>query len=68
MPGPVNKQCPRCHCFFECNMALVSECKCAGLKISHKQREYIKSGYDDCLCRDCLKEVDQEINNAMCDT
>ena len=57
-----NKQCPRCHRFFECNVASIALCQCSEIKLNHKQREYIKSRYDDCLCQDCLKELDHELN------
>ena len=52
--------CPRCGTEFECKVGSVLQCQCAGVELTDKQREYVASKYEDCLCARCLRELGGE--------
>lgn len=56
------KKCPRCHNPFECKPGNITQCQCYGIELSIEQRAYIEQRYDDCLCRDCLLYLSNELN------
>jgi len=51
------KYCPRCLKPFECKPGNITQCQCFEVKLTSKELEFIKEMYDDCLCVDCLKEL-----------
>lgn len=56
-----NKTCPRCKKPFECKPGNITQCQCFGIKFSIEQKAYIEQRYSDCLCRDCLGTLQNEI-------
>lgn len=56
------KECPRCHTSFECKAGDITNCQCYGIELSAKEEGYIRSKYDDCLCRNCLLQLKQPLN------
>ncbi|MEO6611003.1 MAG: cysteine-rich CWC family protein [Chitinophagaceae bacterium] len=56
------KNCPRCKTVFECKPGNITQCQCFGLVISAELRAYIEQRYNDCLCRDCLQWLSDELN------
>lgn len=56
----MKKQCPRCHKTFECNDHNIKDCDCTKVKLSPESYEYISHTYEDCLCIECLKEIEKE--------
>ena len=56
------KVCPRCGKTFECKPGDITNCQCAGLKISEEVAAFIAKKYGDCLCISCLRELNQEQN------
>lgn len=56
------KSCPRCKAPFECKPGKIVQCQCFGIVQSIEQRAYIDQRYSDCLCRDCLKHLSNELN------
>lgn len=56
------KNCPRCKQAFECKPGNITQCQCFGIILSDEQRVYIEQQYNDCLCRDCLQYLSNELN------
>jgi len=56
------KSCPRCKAAFECKAGSIVQCQCFGIELSIEQRAYIDQRYSDCLCRNCLKDLSNELN------
>ena len=57
------KYCPRCSKPFECKPGNITQCQCFGVPISLYDLELIKDAYEDCLCRDCLLELNDKFKN-----
>ena len=58
-----NKYCPRCQKGFECKADSISECQCATITLTEKERAFISNKFDGCLCVDCLKEIKARKDN-----
>ena len=56
------KNCPRCKKTFECKPGNIVHCQCYGVSLNDEQRAYIEQRYADCLCRECLLYLKQELN------
>jgi hypothetical protein len=56
------KNCPRCKQAFECKPGNIAQCQCYGVTLFDEQRAYIERRYNDCLCRDCLQYLSNELN------
>jgi hypothetical protein len=56
------KSCPRCKQAFECKPGNITQCQCFGIQLTLEQKVYIEQHYNDCLCRDCLQYLQQELN------
>lgn len=56
------KNCPRCNKGFECKAGSISECQCYGFKMTDELKAYLEERYTDCLCRNCLDFLSQELN------
>ena len=55
----MTKTCPYCHCEFECRNDNILECDCVHVILSKEALNYISSRFADCLCVDCLREINQ---------
>lgn len=53
------KSCPRCQQSFECKVGDVHHCQCSGIRFSEAEKAFIAGRYQDCLCRQCLLELQQ---------
>ena len=53
----MTKTCPHCHCEFDCRNDNILECDCVHVILSKEALNYISSRYADCLCVDCLQEI-----------
>ena len=62
MDNHETKNCPRCHHGFACRVGTITQCQCYGIELSAEQRAYIEQRYNDCLCRDCLQYLSNELN------
>jgi len=49
------KTCPRCGKTFECVHSI--DCWCVKVKLTDATKAYLKEHYSDCLCKDCLEEI-----------
>jgi hypothetical protein len=54
------KKCPRCGKNLECNNYNILKCACILVPLSAEARQMIAENYVDCLCIDCLKEIEQK--------
>jgi hypothetical protein len=55
------KYCPRCKQVFECKKGSITQCQCSGLQLDEKALDYIERKYNDCLCLNCLKEINHDL-------
>jgi hypothetical protein len=60
----MTKTCPHCHCEFECRNDNVLECDCIHVTLSREALDYIGSRYPDCLCADCLREINRMLSST----
>ena len=54
------KHCPRCQLVFECKPGSVLLCQCSAVQLSVEERAYVEARYDDCLCIDCLRDLQKK--------
>jgi hypothetical protein len=54
---PMTKTCPRCGKTFECVHSI--DCWCVKVKLTDATKAYLKEHYSDCLCKDCLNEINE---------
>lgn len=59
-----NKTCSRCGKTFVCNHDDIVNCQCASVKLSAEAREYVAAHYTDCLCAECLNEINEGKRNG----
>ncbi len=57
MPAHEQKSCPRCNKPFECKVGDITNCQCNCITITPEERNFIEARYNDCLCADCLKAL-----------
>lgn len=55
------KNCPRCNKAFECKPGNITQCQCFGIVMTTEQNAYIELRYSDCLCRNCLIQLQNEV-------
>ncbi|MGM9805248.1 MAG: cysteine-rich CWC family protein [Candidatus Aphodosoma sp.] len=60
-----NKTCPRCGKEFVCNHNDIANCQCASVHLSAEAHKYIATHYTDCLCADCLDEINRQ-HHSIC--
>lgn len=53
------KTCARCNTTFECKPGDIVNCQCYGIELSAAAETFIQSQYSDCLCRNCLLQLQQ---------
>lgn len=63
MSGHEHKNCHRCNRTFECKVGSILICQCSSLELTNDEREYISGLFDDCLCIECMKELQIEFLN-----
>ncbi len=51
----MKKTCPRCGKTFECVHSI--DCWCVKVQLNDSTKAYLKEHYSDCLCKDCLEEI-----------
>jgi hypothetical protein len=51
------KKFPRCNKVFECKVGDIVKCQCYGIELSAAEESFIKSKYNDCICRNCLQQL-----------
>lgn len=56
------KKCTICSKVFNCNAAAIADCACNGVTLSPETRLYLEVNYNDCICPDCLRKINAEVN------
>jgi hypothetical protein len=54
------KACQRCNAVFECKPGSITQCQCFEVKLSAEQRAYLEQTYHDCICKNCLLQLQKE--------
>jgi len=54
----MTKTCPRCGKTFECVHSV--DCWCVKVKLTDATKAFLKERYSDCLCKDCLEEINEK--------
>ncbi|MCK7556422.1 cysteine-rich CWC family protein [Chitinophaga sedimenti] len=57
------KYCQRCQAPFECKVGNILQCQCNGIELTADMREHIANAYTECLCRQCLLEIQGDFRN-----
>ncbi len=57
----MNKTCNKCGNSFECKADDIANCECRTKNISRGKTAELLSGYNDCLCINCLHELTQPL-------
>lgn len=56
-----SKNCPRCGKQFECKAGNITQCQCYGISLSEEAKQLVAERYVDCLCRDCLLALKDQV-------
>ncbi|MCX8020042.1 MAG: cysteine-rich CWC family protein [Chitinophagaceae bacterium] len=59
------KICPRCQKQFECKAGSITQCQCYEFTFTDTEKAYIAQRYQDCLCRECLAGLKNQVNFFM---
>jgi hypothetical protein len=62
--------CPRCNKAFICNAADIKQCQCWGVGLgvddfTYLQQQGFSAQEQGCLCRDCLLEIQREVETIV---
>ena len=55
------KYCPKCNVKFTCKVGDIAKCQCTEVEISESTANFLETTFYDCLCKDCLETIDQNI-------
>lgn len=55
------KSCERCNALFECKLGDISNCQCSTVKISERTQQFLEESNFDCLCKNCLIELNEKL-------
>ena len=51
------KICEKCGVAFECKVGDIANCQCSQVKLSDAVQLFLANNFSDCLCLNCLKEI-----------
>jgi hypothetical protein len=57
------KICERCASAFECKVGSVNNCQCSTVRLSEGMRDFLAQAHFDCLCKNCLTELNEKIKS-----
>ncbi len=58
------KYCPRCTTAFTCKAGDIANCQCSCVALSPEAIRLLGASYYDCLCKDCLSDINQLAKTA----
>jgi hypothetical protein len=61
----MEKVCAKCKKEFECKADDIENCDCNSIQMNSSMLEIIKEKFQDCLCVDCLKELNAKTTNVV---
>lgn len=56
------KTCQRCFVEFNCQSAEIDQCDCSTVCLKDETLAFLKKTHYDCLCTNCLLEVDEMVS------
>ena len=65
MEKPTQKVCPVCSKIFSCNAADITHCDCYQVKLTNEAQKKIGEQFTDCLCKDCLQKINNDITPLL---
>lgn len=66
--SPTSVTCPRCGSAHTCQPEAIASCSCTQVLLTPATRAYLAKTEYDCLCNDCLRELNQLATRAAADT
>lgn len=63
MPGE-KKLCPKCKQPFLCEVNNIANCQCNSVSLSEPTRAFLSKTNFECLCKDCLIKIEEDIHSA----
>lgn len=63
----ISKICSRCQSSFECRFDDIQNCQCNTVSPSTPTRQFLSKTHFDCLCKNCLAELDTQIEEVSHD-
>lgn len=60
--GSKLKICPRCKKEFTCLAENITSCGCSKVVLSNETKSFLANTFYDCLCADCLVELNQLVS------
>lgn len=61
----MKKTCSKCLAIFDCNVENIHECQCTTIQLTDKQKALLQTTYLDCLCFNCLKDIQEHTNSHI---
>lgn len=58
------KYCPKCHAPFVCKMGDIANCQCSSLKLTADTINFLTKTSYDCLCKNCLEKINNDVKLA----
>lgn len=58
------KHCGNCRKEIRCNVYDIGDCSCSTIELSPQTRKFLTKTYFDCLCNNCLEELNHKITRA----
>lgn len=62
------KSCAKCSSKIICNTTDIEQCQCASVPLSNATQLFLSKTYFDCLCKDCLIQINKEVEAAQATT
>lgn len=57
--------CERCKQKIECKANNFTQCQCSKVVLNLNEVQYVSESYEDCLCANCLHELQQEYQKML---
>ena len=57
--------CERCGARIECKANSFTKCQCSEVQLTLNELEYIGTYYEDCLCANCLLQLQREYQESL---
>lgn len=62
------KICPRCGVEFTCKRGDIANCDCIEVFLLPETQKFLQKTNYDCLCVNCLKEINQMVKKSLTDS
>ena len=58
------KYCPKCQQPFLCKVGDIANCQCRSVQLTAEADAFLAKTYFDCLCKDCLEKINEDVRIA----